>query len=443
MTVPTTFRYAARSDVGLVRSDNQDSGYAGPHLLVVADGMGGHAGGDLASSTAIAAMAAIDGDSLTSGEASDALDRVIHEANARIGRIVDGEPELLGMGTTVTALLRARNKLVLAHIGDSRAYLLREGRFEQITKDHSLVQTLVDEGRITEDEASTHPQRSVVTRVLTGQPGDEPDLGIREARRGDRYMLCSDGLCGFVAHDTIEEVLSGTDDPGQAADRLVALALRAGAPDNVTVVVADVVDPAQGPSTQPQVVGAASLRRSGTQQSAAPTPAQKAAALRPVPLEEDADVEEHSSRGRLLTMLAAVLTVLLLAAGATWAAYSWTQDQYYLGEQDGVVTVYRGVSMDLGPVSLSDPIEQTDVRLADLPEFDREGIRDTVKVVDLEQARTRVEQLERTAAECRQARADGDECGVEGPTSTSTSTTSGTKTSGTKTSGAEPSGGSR
>ena len=172
-------------------------------------------------------------------------------------------------------------------------------------------------------------------------------------------------------------------------------------------------------------------------------PAQKAAALRPVPLEEDADVEEHSSRGRLLTTLAAVLTVLLVAAGATWAAYSWTQDQYYLGEQDGVVTVYRGVSMDLGPVSLSDPIEQTDVRLADLPEFDREGIRDTVKVVDLEQARTRVEQLERTAAECRQARADGDECGVEGPTSTSTSTTSGTKTSGTKTSGAEPSGGSR
>ena len=137
LAMALTFHYAARSDVGLVRKDNQDSGYAGPHLLVVADGMGGHAGGDLASSTAIAAMAAIDGDSLTSGEASDALDRVIHEANARIGRIVDGEPELLGMGTTVTALLRARNKLVLAHIGDSRAYLLREGELTQLLSDRT------------------------------------------------------------------------------------------------------------------------------------------------------------------------------------------------------------------------------------------------------------------------------------------------------------------
>src|SRR5699024_4444553 len=187
-------RYAARSDVGLVRQDNQDSGYAGPHLLVVADGMGGHAGGDIASATAITELVAIDHDSLTADEASTQLQRAIRTANEEIARIYAEDTALEGMGTTVTAIMRARNKLILAHIGDSRAYVLRDGRLSQITRDHSFVQSLIDEGRITEDEASTHPQRSVVTRVLTGAPDDEPDIGAREARRGDRYLLCSDGL---------------------------------------------------------------------------------------------------------------------------------------------------------------------------------------------------------------------------------------------------------
>ena len=235
-----TFHFAARSDVGLVRKDNQDSGYAGPHLLVVADGMGGHAGGDLASATVITELVEIDHDSLPAAEASTQLGRAITRANGEIARTYADNAELEGMGTTVTAIMRARNKLILAHIGDSRAYLLRDDRLSQITKDHSFVQTLIDEGRITEEEASTHPQRSVVTRVLTGADDDEPDLGAREAHLGDRYLLCSDGLSGFVALDTIEEILTGGTPPGQAADDLVSLALRAGAPDNVTVVIVDV-----------------------------------------------------------------------------------------------------------------------------------------------------------------------------------------------------------
>src|SRR5665647_3703888 len=142
---------------------------------------------------------------------------------------VQRQPELHGMGTTVTALLRTGNKIAVAHIGDSRAYLLRDGTLTQITRDHSFVQSLIDEGRITEAEAQGHPQRSLVTRVLTGAEGDEPDLAMREAHVGDRYLVCSDGLSGFVAADTIQEILEQGMPPGRTADRLVELSMRAGA----------------------------------------------------------------------------------------------------------------------------------------------------------------------------------------------------------------------
>jgi serine/threonine protein phosphatase PrpC len=221
--VPIAFRYAARSDVGLVRSENQDSGYAGPHLLVVADGMGGHAGGDIASSTVIGHLVQLDDDASGGGDSADELAAAIARANRDLQRIAAERAELTGMGTTVTALLRSRNKLLVAHIGDSRAYLWRGGQLARMTTDHSFVQTLIDQGRITPEQASTHPQRSLVTRVLTGAPRDVPDVGAREALRDDRYLLCSDGLSGFVADETIGEILA-TGTPDEAADKLVELA---------------------------------------------------------------------------------------------------------------------------------------------------------------------------------------------------------------------------
>ena len=262
----------------MVRSNNEDSGYAGPHLLAMADGMGGHAGGDVASSTVIGALAARRR-ALGGRDVSHALLDRIHVANAEIGDQVHADPSLDGMGTTLIALLRAGDKIVLAHIGDSRAFMVRDGEVTQITKDHSFVQNLVDEGRITADEAQTHPQRSLVTRVLTGAPTTTPTSSCARAGIGDRYVISSDGLTDYVARDTINEVLTTTADPGETADRLVALALRAGAPDNVTVVVGDLVDIAQHrPPTQPQVVGAAAARQTGTRPIPT-TPAAKAAAL--------------------------------------------------------------------------------------------------------------------------------------------------------------------
>jgi protein phosphatase len=414
--MPIGLRYAARSDVGLVRSDNQDSGYAGPHLLVVADGMGGHAGGDIASSTVITELVEIDHDSLAAGEASTQLSRALARANREIARIAEERSELTGMGTTTTALMRARNKLILAHIGDSRAYLLRDEVFTQITTDHSFVQTLIDEGRITEDEASTHPQRSVVTRVLTGDEDDEPDVGAREARIGDRYLLCSDGLSGFVARDTIEEQLSAGLSPAETADNLIALALKAGAPDNVTVIVADVVN-ASGPtppSTQPQVVGAAAQRSSATR-AVPTTPAAKAAALtRETEDDERPELAEEgrSSRtGRWLRRLAALGVVALILGAGGYGAWAWTQQQYYIGDSEGRVTIYRGIPSDLGPISLSSPVDQTDVLLSDLPDFYRTSVEETVTVDSERDAQKKVDDLRVAAKRCATLRSTGEPCG--------------------------------
>ena len=417
--MPFAFHYAARSDVGMVRSNNEDSGYAGPHLLAMADGMGGHAGGDVASSTVIGALVRLDGESLGGRDLSSALLDRIHSANTEIGDQVHADPSLDGMGTTLIAMLRAGDKIVLAHIGDSRAFMVRDGVVTQITKDHSFVQNLVDEGRITADEAQTHPQRSLVTRVLTGAHDDEPDLVVRQGRIGDRYVISSDGLTDYVARDTIAEVLTGTADPGETADRLVALALRAGAPDNVTVVVGDLVslDHRPAPPTQPQVVGAAAVRQSGTRPIPT-TPAAKAAALtRQATAGTDDDdgptlAEEgpRSRRSTVLRVAAALVVLAVVVAGGSYAVYAWSQQQYYLAVQDGVVTVFRGVDQTLGPVSLSSADYATTIRVQDLPTSYQDSLRSGIEVEDRAAAEARVAELRLQATACRWAMLNGEAC---------------------------------
>ena len=247
-------RYAARSDRGLVRANNEDSVYAGARLLALADGMGGHAAGEVASQLVIAALAHLDDDE-PGGDLLSKLDAAVREGNSAIAAHVEADPELEGMGTTLTAILFDGNRLGLVHIGDSRGYLLRDGELAQITKDDTFVQTLVDEGRITAEEAHSHPQRSLIMRALTGHEV-EPTLIMREARAGDRYLLCSDGLSDPVSHETILDALH-IPDVAESADRLIELALRGGGPDNVTVVVADVIDYDYG-QTQPILAGAVS-----------------------------------------------------------------------------------------------------------------------------------------------------------------------------------------
>src|SRR5205823_9763392 len=235
-----TLRYAARSDRGLIRDGNQDSAYAGPRRLADADGMGGMAAGDVASNVVIAAMAPLDED--VPGDAMvDALRSAVETANQQLRDAVDANPALEGMGTTLTAMLFSGSKFGMVHVGDSRAYLLRDGEFVQVTKDDTYVQMLVDEGRISLEEANSHPQRSLLTRALDGRDAD-PEYSVRQAPAGDRYLLCSDGLSGVVSAETIESTLREYKDLGPCTERLIQLALRGGGPDNITVIVADVTD---------------------------------------------------------------------------------------------------------------------------------------------------------------------------------------------------------
>jgi serine/threonine protein phosphatase PrpC len=386
-------RYAARSDVGLVRANNQDSGYAGPHLLVIADGMGGHAGGDIASSLAIGELAPLDGESHGT-DALGHLSEAVYAAHRELlGRVAE-EPNLSGMGTTVTALLRSGARFALAHIGDSRAYLLRDGELVQITRDHTFVQRLVDDGRLTPEEAEQHPQRSVLMRVLSDVVDDvEPDLSMREARLGDRYLLCSDGLSGVVSFETLRDTLAADTDPTKTCEQLVQLALRSGAPDNVTCIVADVVD-AGGPPTDtvPTVVGAASTRRQPRPAAAASSAAQRAAELTAPQNGAAADVpdDEEPSRGRrrfrgLRLALTAFVLVAVLGGGA-YGAYRWSQLQYFVGASAGSVAIYRGLPQDIGPLNLSNVDRViSDVHVADLPPFYQQQVAKGI-VADDEQA---------------------------------------------------------
>ncbi|MFK5633376.1 MULTISPECIES: PP2C family protein-serine/threonine phosphatase [unclassified Ornithinimicrobium] len=400
--MPVALRYAARSNVGLgSKSRNEDSAYAGPELLVLCDGMGGHAAGDVASSLVVGELVHLDGESHGADDLLDVLEQALEEANNRLADVMEVYPDSDGMGTTCIAMVRTGTKLAVANIGDSRAYLLRGGRLTQITKDHSFVQKLLDEGRITKEESRHHPQRSLVTRVFTGRPEDAPDLSMRELRQGDRIMLCSDGLTDYVAEETVGELLAQTGlTPGQVADQLIQIALRGATRDNVTVIVADAVHAGAG-TTKPQVVGAASQRR-GTQVLGHLTPAEKAAALHreahgvPALGAGEPVLAEEGPRSpvlRWLRRLAIAASVLVVLGAAGWWAWAWSQDQYYVGEQAGVVTIFRGVSQDLGPLSLSEPEEETDVRTAALPTYYQDQVRRTLTADDRAGADTIVAEL--------------------------------------------------
>ncbi|MEP6649262.1 MAG: protein phosphatase 2C domain-containing protein [Lapillicoccus sp.] len=439
-------RYAARTDLGLgPKSRNEDSGYAGPHLLVLADGMGGHAAGDVASSLIVGQLAPLDGESIGAEQALPALEKSVREANSSLRRAMEDDPKLRGMGSTTIAMLRTGNKLAMAHIGDSRAYLLRDGTLSQITKDHSFVQQLVDEHRITAEEAEDHPQRSLVTRVMTGQADDEPDLSMRELKAGDRYLLCSDGLSDFVGRDIIEEILTESPNPSAAAERLIEVALKASARDNVTVVVADVVDlqRSEAPSTSPQIVGAASLRdREGKRTRGLPiSPAEKAASLaRSVRLpsggahgdageDDDGPVladEPRSTRVLWVRRLVLVAAILMIVSGGGYAAWAWTQNQYYVKPADGYVAIWQGVGQNIGPINLAHVYEVSTVPMGDLPTYVQDVVSAGTPLGSLADARTRVETLATSAGDCRTKAAAGIPCGqnpVVLPTPTTTSAT--------------------
>jgi serine/threonine protein phosphatase PrpC len=385
-------RYAVRSDVGLLREGNEDSAYAGPRLLAVADGMGGHAAGEVASAVAIAALTDLD-DDMSPSELQIALATAVAHANQILHDMVSADPSISGMGTTLTAMLWSGGKVALCHIGDSRAYVLSGGELRQITHDHTLVQSLVDDGRISPDEAATHPQRSLLLRALDGTSEAEPDLSILEAHAGDRYLLCSDGLSSVVSEETIHRTLATVADPDDAVLQLVELAIRGGGPDNITCIVADVVEsPAiPRPRSKPSVLaGAAS--NGGRPAVRTDSPAARAHQLSqtrpqaaivvdhddPAPrrLHDDEDNEPSRRRFPIVRSLIALLLILIIGGG--YLGWRYTQDQYYVGTDGTNVAIYQGVNQSVAGIGLSHVYQRTSIPVAGVPSPYQGQIRATV-----------------------------------------------------------------
>ena len=407
----TSGKSTAVSHVGKIRQNNQDSGYAGAQLFVVADGMGGHAGGDVASAIALKRVMEADRQYVSAADAEFALQSALSAANTMLAETVFEHPELTGMGTTVSAILRSGSQVAIAHIGDSRIYLLRDGTLKQITADHTFVQRLVDSGRITPEEAAVHPRRSVLMRVLGDvDAAPEIDTTVFDVLPGDRWLLCSDGLSSYVSDDKIAHALTVQTAVKDAADRLVKESLDQGAPDNVTVVIVDIDDTGESGSSPVMVVGSAAVPltfegESGRRPLRLPTlllhPLKSTQAREDAHFEPESDEyldelileDRRRSRRRRITWLVGVIVIVALIVTALFVGYRWSQSLYYVGADGQTVAIYRGVQQDIGPISLHSVYSETSVQLADLPSYTRKTVEGTISATDLADAKAIIKRL--------------------------------------------------
>jgi PPM family protein phosphatase len=416
-------RYAVRSDVGLLREGNEDSAYAGPHLLAIADGMGGHAAGEVASSVAISALAGLDRDDVPSDQLLDVLADAVASANSTLHEMSVEDPSVEGMGTTLTALLWEGGTVAICHIGDSRAYLLRDGDFRQITRDHTLVQSLVDDGRLSPAQAATHPQRSLVMRALQSGTEAEPDLSILEAKKGDRYLLCSDGLSDVVSEETLHKALMRYADRDQAVTQLIELAIRGGGPDNITCIVADVVEEEAEPAAQVSIVVGAASNGDGRPRLRSDSPAGRAhlltqtgPAIRRGPKhsadtqigvldhgaededEDDGPAEARAGRRRWPLVTTILVILLIVIVGGGYAAWRYTQSQYYVGTDGHQVIIYRGINQKVAGISLSSVYQKTGIPLSEVPATDKAAVLSTTPASTLASAQKTVGSIRQAIA---------------------------------------------
>jgi PPM family protein phosphatase len=446
-------RYAVRSDVGLLREGNEDSAYAGPRLLAVADGMGGHAAGEVASAVTIASMAELDSEP-PGGDMLAELSSAVAAANTRLQEMIIANPAVEGMGTTLTALFWSEGHAAVCHIGDSRGYLLRDNELYQITHDHTLVQSLVDEGRISADDVSTHPQRSLLLRALDGRSIAEPDLSVHEGQPGDRYLICSDGLSGVVSDETLRDTLATIAEPEAVTRQLIELALLGGGPDNITCIVADVTDSGTTrlpPTLVPVLAGAAAnadgpplavegtgpfeviddlggnhfdddgqrslngmppgLSLDGdpgslplavaTQNGTGPNAVRARGGHRAQPRRTGLGGRGGRRRWPIVTTTLVVLLAVIIGGG--YLGWRWSQDQYYVGANSrGEVVIYRGVNQRIAGFSLSKPYDNTRIPLSQVPVNDQQTLKATDAASSLADARNIVATLSGDVNICKQ-----------------------------------------
>jgi protein phosphatase len=409
--------------------------------------MGGHAAGEVASALTIASMAELDSAQAT-GDMLQELAMAVATANARLQEKIIANPAVEGMGTTLTALLWSDGHAGVCHIGDSRGYLLRDGELYQITHDHTLVQSLVDEGRISADDVSTHPQRSLLLRALDGRSMAEPDLSVHESLPGDRYLLCSDGLSGVVSDETLRDTLSSIEDLEVVTRQLIDLAIHGGGPDNITCIVADVVDAATTrlPPNAPVLAGAAAMLgdlrlTDGTgpfdryedhheeDARTSPEPAvddldpMMTSAVMSLPASGNgADprltrarrshrAQPRRARGagprrrrRWPIVTTALVVLVAVVIGGGYIFYRVSQEQYYVAaDSGGKVVIYRGISEHIAGFSWSSPYEQTGIALAQVPSNYQQTVKTAYSTGGLTQVREVVANIRAAVQTCSSA----------------------------------------
>lgn len=381
------FRFAGRSEIGNIRTNNEDAGYASNDVLIVADGMGGHAAGELASAATVASVVASTSKSLSTEDILDALGESVIVSGEQIADVVAANRELTGMGTTLTTLVLREDRVAIAHVGDSRAYLLRDNKLQRLTKDHTYVQSLVDAGEITPEEAAVHPRRNLMMRAIDGIHPAEPDLSIREAQLGDRYLLCSDGLCGVISDEIIFDCLSREDLP-DAVTRLIDEAIAHGGPDNVTVVVAELVTLEN--YSDPIVLGAAIDDETKTRLPDVDFPNES---------DELADITQvfyvspRNNRGRLQTISLVLLALVFAALMGFW----WLSNQWYIGVSNNLVSVYKGIPS----VGLHVVTDVTTLHVNELPAFEKSQVTKTINQTSRESALETIGKLKLAAQLCK------------------------------------------
>ena len=352
--------FGSRTDIGCLRDHNEDSLVVTPPLFAVADGMGGHAAGEVASEIAVRVLSEL----APEHPDGEALGRAIEEANRAVIQAAREGRGRQGMGTTMTAAMLEGERLVIAQVGDSRAYLLHQGKLQQLTRDHSLMADMIEAGQLTPEEARTHPQRSVITRALGSDAHLHPDIYEINVETGDRLLICSDGLSGMIFDDQIENTLRRVQDPQRCASQLVNEAIAAGGHDNVTVIVAD-------------VTGYAEVRR-----------------------------KKLARKTKLSIALVLVLFAAIIA-GAAWGTQTYLNTAAYLANDNGKVAVYRGVPGSVLGLSFSHLERTTDVTVADLQPGVANRLNEGIRMDDMEAADALVKEYEDEIAARSKNQAEG------------------------------------
>jgi protein phosphatase len=386
MSESLSFRAAGRSDVGLVRDNNEDSGFIGKHFLLVADGMGGHAAGELASSTTVAIIAQVDNNKDKLEDLDNKLIEIPKVITKELKNAINKDSSRAGMGTTLTAAVIQENLLKISHVGDSRAYLIRNKKILRITKDQTYIQSLLDNGEITESEAKTHPQRSLLLQAIDGITESIPVITSTEIFDNDKIVLCSDGLTNVVTDEEILEIVNQFDYVG-AVSALIEKALENGGPDNITVVVADIQK--EKYENKVIVLGAAAEPRNRIKLPGLEFPTD----IHPFITSEFPALKSVT----WFRKFAYLASFAVIAVIISWGATNWISKQFYVSNLGDNLAVFQGINSSIGPISFSRPVQSFNLEVVVLTKDDQEVLLKGINADSLTEARFIVRRLDQRA----------------------------------------------